>query len=73
MGAPSKLPLPTGSAGTATELPGSQPQPPPPPVPAFWQEPSRIIADVLELYGRKPEEARQVWEFARKKLAELRN
>jgi hypothetical protein len=51
-------------------LPGSQVQHPTS-VPAFWDDASRIIADVLKLYATNPAEAVEVWEFAKAKLAAL--
>lgn len=52
-------------------LPGSGPQPERVTVPAFWQDAGRIAADVLELYARDPQRAKEVWDFARAKLAEI--
>lgn len=72
-GQPTTQPFPSGTnPPNPPPLPGSGTIPVPPVLPAFWADAARIAADMMELYARDPNVARQLWDFCRFKLAEMR-
>ncbi len=58
-------PPPYGPPGT------EKPTSPPAPVPAFWQDPVRIIRAILDLWEKSPKDALEAHAFVQAKLAKI--
>lgn len=82
-GQSSNTPLPTGGQSTRPApgvgttdapkpvLPGMQPQGPRPSEPATWNDPLRIMRDLIDLYLKDPKRAGEVKDFVNQKMAEI--